>query len=200
MYNVKCVQGFLNDASLHEGEQGLLFVDTLTCLDDRLGYCKTKILLRSKFSPAQRLHRRNTLKLVKPLRLPPVFQVQGSDLLCLVYMMNNLLQMDGVIDQTSLDLIARAMAIEQMKNMGENSDALLLNLVNSYKQVNGNFNYTVAHRAFNSLGYSTEHFESTQLDLVHIFLKDVHFKGFTVHTGGENSGHFYALVCASERM
>ena len=33
-------------------------------------------------------------------------------------MMNNLLQMDGVIDQTSLDLIAKAMAIEQMKNMG----------------------------------------------------------------------------------
>ena len=58
--------------------------------DDRLTYCKTKILLRSKFSPAQTLHRRNTLKLVKPLRLPPVFQVQGSDLLCLVYMMNNL--------------------------------------------------------------------------------------------------------------
>ena len=118
----------------HEGEQGKLFVETLTCLDDRLSYCKTKILLRSIFSPAQTLHRRNTLKLVKPLRLPPVFQVQGSDLLCLVYMMNNLLQMDGVIDQTSLDLIARAMAIEQMKNMGEHSDALLLNLVNSYKQ------------------------------------------------------------------
>ena len=54
-------------------------------------------------------------------------------------MMNNLLQMDGVIDQTSLDLIARAMAIEQMKNMGEHSDALLLNLVNSLKQVNVNF-------------------------------------------------------------
>ena len=173
-------------------------METLTCLDDRLNYCKTKILLRSKFSPAQRLHRRNTLKLVKPLRLPPVFQVQGSDLLCLVYMMNNLLQMDGVIDQTSLDLIAKAMAIEQMKIMG--IDALLLNLGNSYKQVNGNFNYTVAHRAFNSLGYSTEHFESTQLDLVHIFVKDVNFKGFTVHTGGENSGHFYALVSASERM
>ena len=102
MYNVKCVQGFLKDASLHEGEQGKLFVETLTCLDDRLSYCKTKILLRSKFSPAQTLHRRNTQKLVKPLRLPPVFQVQGSDLLCLVYMMNNLLQMDGVIDQTSL--------------------------------------------------------------------------------------------------
>ena len=102
----------------HEGEQGKLFVETLTCFDDRLTYCKTKILLRSKFSPAQRLHGRNTLKLVKPLRLPPVFQVQGSDLLCLVYMMNNLLQMDGVIDQTSLDLIAKAMAIEQMKNMG----------------------------------------------------------------------------------
>ena len=92
MYNVKCVQGFLKDASLHEGEQGKLFVETLTCLDDRLSYCKTKILLRSKFSPAQTLHRRNTQKLVKPLRLPPVFQVQGSDLLCLVYMMNNLLQ------------------------------------------------------------------------------------------------------------
>ena len=106
MYNVKCVQGFLKDASLHEGEQGKLFVETLTCLDDRLSYCKTKILLRSKFSPAQTLHRRNTQKLVKPLRLPPVFQVQGSDLLCLVYMMNNLLQMDGVIDQNSLDLIA----------------------------------------------------------------------------------------------
>ena len=150
MYNVKCVQGFLKDASLHEGEQGKLFVETLTCLDDRLSYCKTKILLRSKFSPAQTLHRRNTQKLVKPLRLPPVFQVQGSDLLCLVYMMNNLLQMDGVIDQTSLDLIARAMAIEQMKNMGEHSDALLLNLVNSYKQVNGNYNYTVAHRVFTS--------------------------------------------------
>ena len=81
MYNVKCVQGFLKDASLHEGEQGKLFVETLTCLDDRLSYCKTKILLRSKFSPAQTLHRRNTQKLVKPLRLPPVFQVQGSDLL-----------------------------------------------------------------------------------------------------------------------
>ena len=32
MYNVKCVQGFLNDASLHEGEQGKLFMETLTCL------------------------------------------------------------------------------------------------------------------------------------------------------------------------
>ena len=91
MYNAKCVQGFLNDASLYEGEQGKLFMETLKCLDDRLSYCKTKILLQSKFSATQTLHRRNTLELIKPLRLPPVFQVQGSDLLCLVYMMNNIL-------------------------------------------------------------------------------------------------------------
>ena len=171
-------------------------------LNDRLHDCQRKSLLQSKFTAVQRLHRRNAQERVKPFCLPTVFQVQGRNMLCLQYMVNNLLQMDGVIDQTCLNLIAKVLALEQMINSGDQSDnnERLLELINSYKQHDGNFNYTVAHRAFKSLGYTTEYFDISQLELVKIFLKDKNFKGFTVHTGGENSGHFYALVSASNRI